>query len=112
MYIFKRIDETLIQWISDSDTPKSSSLSPIENPSPSVEKNTTLIDIMDNKKYIEIKEERRFICSDKGEICHSDSEIYYNNNKSDSDVQPDFLIRENNVIYLENNEKTCCCIIL
>lgn len=110
MYIFKRIDETLIQWISDSDTPKSSpSLSPIKN-SP-INKNTTLIDIMDDKKYIEIKETRQFVCSDKGEICHSDSEIYYND-KSDSDVQPDFLIRESNVIYLENNEKTCCCIIL
>tara|TARA_B100000929_G_C15238366_1_gene328922 strand:- start:169 stop:507 length:339 start_codon:yes stop_codon:yes gene_type:complete len=112
MYIFKRIDETLIQWISDSDTPKSSSpsLSPIKN-SP-INKNTTLIDIMDDKKYIEIKEERRFVCSDQGEICHSDSEIYYNNNKSDSDVQPDFLIRESNVIYLEQNRKLCCCVIL
>lgn len=111
MYIFKRIDETLIKWISDSssDTQSSPSLSLIH--SPLVDKNTTLIDIMNDRKYIEIKEEIQFVCSDKGEICHSDSEIYYNN-KSDSDVQPDFQIKENNVIYLENNEKTCCCIIL
>jgi hypothetical protein len=111
MYILKRIDETLIHWISDSDTPNTPSLSPIRD-SP-INKNTTLIDIMDDKKYIEIKEETRFICSDKGEICHSDSEIYYTNNKSDSDVQPDFLIRESNVIYLEQNKKLCnCCVIL
>jgi hypothetical protein len=112
MYIFKRIDETLIQWISDSDTPKSSSpsLSPIKN-SP-VDKNTTLIDIMDDKKYIEIKEKTRVISPDKDEIYHSDSEIYYNNNKSDSEIQPDFLIKEKSVIYLEQNKKKCCCIIL
>ena len=34
MYLFKRIDETLIQWISDSDTPKSSSPSRPQNPRP------------------------------------------------------------------------------
>jgi len=134
MYIFKRIDETLIRWISDSDTQSSPSLSLIR--SPSVNKSTTLIDIMNDEKHIEIKEKNRNICSDKsdtlidimndekhieikekmrnicsdkGEICYSDSEIYYN---SDSDIQPNFLTRERDVNYLKQKKKCCCCVIL
>lgn len=107
MYIFKRIDETLIRWISDSDTQSSPSLSLIR--SPSVNKSDTLIDIMNDEKHIEIKEKMRNICSDKGEICYSDSEIYYN---SDSDIQPNFLTRESDVNYLKQKKKCCCCVIL
>jgi len=101
MYLLKKMDDTLISWI-DNDTDSNSFHSPESITSPK----------LTSSKYIQIKEKipppkRPTKCQDKGEICFSDSE-------EETQQQPNFLIKENHITYIDfdKNEETCCCCII
>jgi hypothetical protein len=110
MYLFKKMDETLISWI-DNDTDSNSFHSPDSITSQKLISPKLINPKLTSPIYIEIKEEnipkRPSYCTDKGEICFSESE--------EETQQPNFLIKETDITYIDFNQKEencCCCIIL
>jgi hypothetical protein len=105
MLLLQKMDETLISWI-DNDTESTSFHSP-----DSITSQIIISPKLTSPKYIEIKEEnipkRPTICPDEGEICFSNSE-------EETQQQPNFLIKETDITYIDFKEKEekCCCIIL